>query len=145
MSLYSQLITFLMEKAKYINNLNNKPDLCKNNDTSEVSKLFNLFENELKSTRIRQLKINELLAILLDISHIQKNNVNFDSKTIDYQVSKYLEKYLDNILNKTEEFGKYHPLFGFQIFHKMLKNAWLKTESYEQIEKLEKLINTDTF
>ncbi len=145
MSLYSQLITFLMEKAKHINNLNNKPDLFKNNDTSEVSKLFNLFENELKSTRIRQLKINELLAILLDISHIQKNNANFDSKTIDYQVSKYLEKYLDNILNKTEEFGKYHTLFGFQIFHEMLKNAWLKTESYEQIDKLEKLINTDTF
>ena len=145
MSLYSQLITFLMEKAKHINNLNNKPDLFKNNDTSEVSKLFNLFENELKSTRIRQLKINELLAILLDISYIQKNNANFDSKTIDYQVSKYLEKYLDNILNKTEEFGKYHTLFGFQIFHEMLKNAWLKTESYEQIDKLEKLINTDTF
>ncbi len=144
MSLYSQLVTFLMEKAMQINNLNCKPDLYKDHNASESSKLFNLFEDELKSTRIRQLKINELFTLLLDIAHIQKSYANSDSKTVDYQVSRYLEKYLNNILNKNEEFGKYHALFGFQVFHKMLKNAWLETESYEQIDRLEKLISTDT-
>lgn len=138
MSLYNEIIEFLGEKIERYNEALKKEKMLLEQtcNPDENSIAYNLHNH-----CILQYKINLCLNMLQGVVFINKG-IEEKQEFLSQKTHDFLSFLVDDIVQERSVFDAHHALFGFEPFHELLLQSYVKQERFEKCIELIKLFNS---